>query len=107
MGETPGEQRMLTIRTAEAGSGRVCLQVADTGPGLSPEVVDRLFDPFVTTKRQGMGLGLSISSGIIEAHGGQLTVAFEPGAGATFTFTLPVRQPQAAAAPAATVGYAR
>ena len=89
MGEVPPERRSLTIGSAQAGGDRVRLEVADSGPGLSPEVADSLFNPFVTTKPQGMGLGLSISRGIVESHGGQLTVESEPGRGAVFTFSLP------------------
>jgi len=93
MSETPREQRILTITSTPADHGRVRLEVADTGPGLSPEVADNLFNPFVTTKTQGMGLGLSISSGIVEDHGGQLRVESEPERGAVFWFTLPAHKP--------------
>ncbi|MCG6860645.1 MAG: PhnD/SsuA/transferrin family substrate-binding protein [Chromatiaceae bacterium] len=88
MADTPLQQRVLTLRTRQLDAERIQVQVADTGPGLSQEVADNLFEPFVTTKSQGMGLGLSISSGIIEVHGGQLSVDSHPGAGATFSFTL-------------------
>lgn len=86
-------QRRLTISARPIGPQRVELAVTDTGPGLDPDVRERVFEPFITTKPQGMGLGLSISAGIIEAHGGELTVVSEPGAGASFQFTLPVTQP--------------
>ncbi len=89
MGEVPQERRSLTIGSAPAGANRVRLEVADSGPGLIPEVADSVFNPFVTTKPQGMGLGLSVSSGIVESHGGQLTVESKPGRGAVFSFTLP------------------
>lgn len=69
---------------------RVTTTVADTGPGLSPEIEKDLFQPFKTTKPKGMGLGLSISRGIIEAHDGILVLDREPGRGAVFRFTLPV-----------------
>ncbi len=82
-------ERRLILRTANAGGNAVVVCVEDTGPGLSPEVRDSLFDPFVTSKPQGMGLGLSISRGIIAAHGGQLYYD-EGGRGARFRFTLPV-----------------
>ena len=58
------------------------------GPGLAPEVAEQLFQPFVTTKRHGMGVGLSISRTIIEAHGGRIGVESNPDGGATFHFTL-------------------
>ena len=72
----------------------ICLEeisVSDTGPGLSEEVAQRLFTPFVTTKPQGLGLGLSISSGIIEAHGSTLEVA------SSMTTPAPQRDPKASA----------
>ncbi len=64
------------------------IAVADTGPGIAPAIADNLFSPFVTTKRTGMGVGLSISRTIIEAHGGHLWVEPTEGGGATFKFTL-------------------
>ena len=64
------------------------LTMKATGCGISPDVASRLFQPFVTTKRQGMGVGLSISRTIIEFHGGQITVAPNPGGGTIFRFTL-------------------
>lgn len=88
MVDTPPERRRLTLRTRRIDAERAEVRVLDTGPGLSRKVADSLFEPFVTTKPQGMGLGLSISSGIVEAHGGQLAVESHAGAGATFRFTL-------------------
>ena len=64
------------------------VSVADTGPGLAPEVASHLFQPFVTTKRKGMGLGLSICRTIVEAHGGKIWVDNRPGGGTVFRFTL-------------------
>ena len=61
-----------------------------TGTGIAPEITDQLFQPFITTKPQGMGVGLSISRTIIEAHGGQITVLPNPGGGTVFCFTLRV-----------------
>jgi two-component system, NtrC family, sensor kinase len=68
--------------------------VSDDGPGIEPALVERIFEPFFTTKRVtgGTGLGLSVSLGIAEAHGGQLTVTTEPGRGATFTLCLPIAE---------------
>jgi two-component system sensor kinase FixL len=62
--------------------------VADTGPGIAPEILDRLFQPFVTTKPQGMGVGLSISRTIVEAHGGALTAEPALAGGTVFRMTL-------------------
>jgi two-component system NtrC family sensor kinase len=72
----------------------VVTSVSDDGPGISPEARDRIFEPFFTTKRLsgGTGLGLSVSLGIAQSHGGTLTVSSEPGAGATFTLRLPVEE---------------
>jgi two-component system sensor kinase FixL len=62
--------------------------VADTGPGVSPDIADALFTPFVTTKAEGMGVGLSISRTIVESHGGRIWAEPTPGGGATFRFSL-------------------
>jgi two-component system sensor kinase FixL len=64
------------------------MTVADTGPGISAEIAERLFRPFITTKRHGMGIGLSISRTIIEAHGGELWVRPNAGGGTVFHLTL-------------------
>ncbi len=90
MSEVPADRRELLIRTRTGGGHAVIVTVADTGPGLSDEIRDRLFSPFITTKANGMGLGLSISLGIIEAHGGNLYLDSEPGYGAVFRFALPL-----------------
>jgi two-component system, LuxR family, sensor kinase FixL len=65
------------------------VDVSDTGPGIAPSIADRLFQPFVTTKPSGMGIGLSISRSIVDAHGGHLWAAENPGGGTMFRFTLP------------------
>ena len=67
----------------------VRMEFTDTGVGMSPETQARLFEPFFTTKEQGMGLGLSISNGIIASHRGQVLVKSRPGEGTTFTILLP------------------
>jgi len=66
--------------------------VSDTGHGIAPQVAAQLFQPFMTTKQQGMGVGLSISRTIIEAHGGKIWVEPNPGGGSIFRFTLPTVQ---------------
>ena len=70
--------------------GMARLTVHDTGPGISPEVLSRIFDPFYTTKSEGTGLGLSISYGIVRDHKGTIDVESLPGQGATFVLTFPI-----------------
>jgi two-component system, LuxR family, sensor kinase FixL len=83
------ERRDLTISATPRAPGMVAIMVADTGPGIADELVDRVFQPFVTTKPNGMGVGLSICRSIVEAHGGQLTLERNGPDGATFCLTLP------------------
>jgi two-component system sensor kinase FixL len=85
------EKRELVVRTTIKG-GYVVVEVADTGPGISEEVATRLFQPFVTSKASGMGIGLSISRRIIEAHGGEISASRNDSGGATFRFTLPLAE---------------
>jgi two-component system sensor kinase FixL len=80
----------LVIRTRQRSPDWLIVEVEDTGPGIAEEIAPRLFQPFVSTKASGMGVGLSISRRIIESHGGELTVARNAAGGATFTFSLPV-----------------
>jgi hypothetical protein len=68
----------------------VRLRVADTGPGIPPETISKIFDPFYTTKRTGTGLGLSVTYGIIKDHGGTIDVQSRPGAGTIFVLTFPI-----------------
>jgi two-component system sensor kinase FixL len=82
------ERRELVVSTQAAEDDMVAVEVADTGGGISPEIASRLFQPFVTTKKSGMGVGLSISRTIIQSHGGQITVAPNPGGGTIVRFTL-------------------
>ena len=83
-------QREITIGTWPDSKGFCAVTVHDTGSGLAPERADRMFDPFYTTRKDGMGLGLSISRMIIEAHGGTIWSEARPGQGMTIKFTLPV-----------------
>ncbi|MBB3949450.1 PAS domain-containing sensor histidine kinase [Aureimonas jatrophae] len=81
-------RRELTITAIPADRDLVEILIADTGPGLDPEAAEKLFQPFNTTKRDGMGVGLSISRTIVEAHGGQIAMQPNPGGGTVFRFTL-------------------
>jgi C4-dicarboxylate-specific signal transduction histidine kinase len=81
--------RELVIQSSAQGSNEVLVQVRDRGVGLDPTNRDRIFAPFFTTKPNGMGMGLSISKSIIEAHGGKLWATPNVDGGATFHFTLP------------------
>jgi PAS domain S-box-containing protein len=84
------EQRpcRLTIRSSDPGGDTVLVSVCDTGVGLHPEGMSKIFDAFFTTKPQGMGMGLAISRSIVEDHGGRLSATSRPGEGSTFQFTL-------------------
>ncbi|MGA0604066.1 PAS domain S-box protein [Caulobacter sp. KR2-114] len=82
-------RRELTIETRERGEGLTEVRVSDTGPGISADVAEHLFEPFLTTKKDGMGVGLSICRTIVEAHGGSIWAEGNPAGGATFVFTLP------------------
>ena len=83
------ERRELTIRARDVSDGMVEIAVSDTGKGLPEGVREHLFRPFFTTKESGMGVGLSISRSIVEAHGGHLLAEPNASGGATFRFTLP------------------
>ncbi len=82
--------RDLVVTIAPADNGHVQISVADTGSGIAPEIAEQLFQPFITTKRQGMGVGLSISRTIVESHGGKIWVEPNPAGGTIFHFTLAV-----------------
>jgi C4-dicarboxylate-specific signal transduction histidine kinase len=80
----------ISIEVSTDGKDMVQVVVSDTGCGLSAERADRIFEPFFTTNSQGLGMGLSISRSIIEAHGGRIWAESNPAGGATFRFTLPI-----------------
>jgi C4-dicarboxylate-specific signal transduction histidine kinase len=84
--------RRITISTAER-DGRVELAVSDNGPGLSGAVADRVFEPFVTTKPEGLGVGLAICRTIAERHGGRLSADAPPQGGVRMTLQLPAASP--------------
>jgi C4-dicarboxylate-specific signal transduction histidine kinase len=81
--------RLLRIRTGQPCPGLIEVVVQDSGVGLDPEQISRIFESFYTTKPGGIGMGLAISRSIVEAHGGQLSAETNAGPGATFRFTLP------------------
>lgn len=82
-------RRELTVAIGRAGPDLLQVSVADSGPGISEDVRDRLFKPFVSDKANGMGMGLSICRGIVEAHGGRLWLEANPGGGSIFRFNIP------------------
>lgn len=82
-------RKEIVVRTRQVSPDWLRVEVEDTGPGIADEIAPLLFQPFVTTKPSGMGIGLSISRRIIESHGGELTVTRNAAGGATFAFSLP------------------
>jgi len=86
---TPGK---LTIKSQQDESGQLLISVIDTGIGIPPEKMEEIFNAFYTSKPQGTGMGLPISRSIIVSHGGRLSAVSNPGSGATFYFTLPIRR---------------
>lgn len=89
MGAVTDRPRNVTVRTRLLGTERVQVDVADTGPGIAPEKLGSIFQPFVTTKVGGMGMGLSVSHSIVSAHQGRLWAENDPAGGAIFHFVLP------------------
>ncbi len=89
LNDNPPANRVVTVRTRSAGAA-VEVTVSDTGPGIPADRLQRVFEPFFSSKSNGLGMGLAISRTIVEAHGGRLWAENRAAAGATFTFTLPV-----------------
>jgi two-component system sensor kinase FixL len=83
------EVRDLGIKVSLADGNTAEIAICDTGPGLAPDVAARLFQPFVTTKKSGMGVGLSICQSIVQAHSGRIWVTTNEGPGITFHVSLP------------------
>ena len=94
--EAGGRIDIHTQKAAEGKNGGVEISIKDTGSGIPPENMDKLFDPFFTTKPvgKGTGLGLAVSAGIIQRHGGSIDVKSKPGSGTTFTIRLPEHPPE-------------
>ena len=91
MGANSERARQMLITTSQPELHALCIGVQDTGPGLGQETFSRLFEPFYTTKPNGMGMGLTICRSIIEAHGGRLWATACQPYGALFQFTIPAR----------------
>jgi two-component system, LuxR family, sensor kinase FixL len=87
-----GGRRRVRITALQQSDRHILVSIEDTGPGMDTKQLQRIFTPFYTTKRDGMGMGLSICRTIIEAHGGKLWAESEPGRGAILRFTLPTSQ---------------
>lgn len=86
-----GDRRELSIHASQNGENCVEIAISDSGPGIPAAIADRLFEPFVTSKPHGMGIGLSISRSIIDAHGGRIWATRNPDQGTTFHIRLPIR----------------
>ena len=82
--------KTLLIKTEQGDAQQVAMSITDTGKGIDADIQKRLFTPFATSKKNGMGLGLSISQGIIAEHGGKLKMLGSSETGSTFQFTLPI-----------------
>jgi len=82
--------------TAASGSGTVDITISDTGPGISADDLDRIFNPYFTTKKLGIGLGLAITKKIVEEHWGRITVRSRPNEGTDVVISLPVEHVEVA-----------
>ena len=89
MGSVQDGPRELSISTEQTQANGVLVAVRDSGPGIDPENIERVFEAFYTTKSSGVGMGLSICRSIIDAHGGRLWADMRASRGAVFRFTLP------------------
>ena len=88
MKDTPPGERLLVVSTTTQGDARI--EVRDRGSGIAPDALAKIFEPFVTTKRDGLGLGLAICRSIVTAHGGHISAVNNPERGATFAVSLPL-----------------
>ena len=90
MVSTTSESRALRLRTAVWGRNEIAVSVQDSGPGIDPRQLEKVFNAFVSTKAHGTGLGLAICRVIVEGHGGRLTASSDDKSGALFQFVLPI-----------------
>jgi C4-dicarboxylate-specific signal transduction histidine kinase len=90
MADMPRETRVITIRTAPHGNDFVLISLCDAGPGIAAGALEKVFEPFFTSKVNGLGLGLSVCRTMINAHRGKLWAEHNPGGGAAFHLLLPV-----------------
>lgn len=94
MKNAPGELIIRTESLSDSdGSPMAAVHVIDTGPGISPDVAERIFQPYFTTKSGGSGLGLPLARRLVEAHNGRIDVHSEPGRGTDFTIAIPMAEP--------------
>ena len=98
MSSVSGRPRELVIHTRNVDGGQVQVTVEDSGVGLDPNTMSKIFEPFYTTKSSGMGMGLSICRSIVQNHGGRLWATANEGPGTRFHFTLPQHHGQEQAA---------
>jgi signal transduction histidine kinase len=101
MGSSDAGRQELSISTGQSQANGVLVAVRDSGPGIDPDHLERVFDAFYTTKSNGMGMGLSICRSIIDAHGGRLWAEPNEPRGAVFQFTLPIAEDEAMNSPGA------
>jgi PAS domain S-box-containing protein len=94
MKDVPEDGRTVIVRTRQLDAATIRVEVSDAGTGISPDRLANLFEPFRSSKREGLGLGLSISRSIVEAHKGRIWAENNPDCGATLYFTLPVHEPE-------------
>jgi two-component system NtrC family sensor kinase len=85
-----GGSGTIRVQARDTRQGSVQIEIADTGPGIRPEHVSKIFEPLFTTKARGIGLGLAVSKSLAQANGGDLALVSAPGQGARFAFTVPV-----------------
>ena len=94
MVDADGSDRSILVQTRMRGDDEIEISVCDKGCGVPEEYADKLFNPFATTKKSGMGMGLSISQAIVRAHGGGIGFINNDSGGTTFWFTLPAAEPE-------------